>query len=206
MRLLIGQGLSAAVYTQTSDVETEVNGLMTYDRERVKMDVERIAAAAKRLYEPPPKVTTLLPTSESEPQTWHYTTTEPDKAWPEENFDDSAWSHGEGGFGTSGTPGAVVKTIWDSPAIWLRRTFTLDSLPATGQVSLRIHHDEDASVFLNGRQIAKRDGFVSGYTVVPLDDQAARGLKTGRNTLAVHCRQTRGGQFIDVGLVLVSEQ
>ena len=38
MRPLIGQGLSAAVYTQTTDVEVEVNGLMTYDRERVKMD------------------------------------------------------------------------------------------------------------------------------------------------------------------------
>ena len=35
---LIRQGLSAAVYTQTTDVETEVNGLMTYDRRVVKMD------------------------------------------------------------------------------------------------------------------------------------------------------------------------
>ena len=43
---LIGeQGLSAAVYTQTTDVEVEVNGLMTYDREVVKMDWQKIAAA-----------------------------------------------------------------------------------------------------------------------------------------------------------------
>jgi beta-galactosidase/beta-glucuronidase len=43
---LIGShGLSAAVYTQTTDVEVEVNGLMTYDRELVKMDRKRIAAA-----------------------------------------------------------------------------------------------------------------------------------------------------------------
>src|SRR5258705_5985743 len=36
---LIGEkGLSAAVYTQTTDVEIEVNGLMTYDREIVKID------------------------------------------------------------------------------------------------------------------------------------------------------------------------
>jgi hypothetical protein len=34
-------GLSAAVYTQTSDVETEVNGLMTYDREVLKIDPAR---------------------------------------------------------------------------------------------------------------------------------------------------------------------
>src|SRR4051812_28144877 len=54
MRPLIGRGLSAAVYTQTTDVEVEVNGLMTYDREIVKMDLPRIKAAAQKLYSPPP--------------------------------------------------------------------------------------------------------------------------------------------------------
>ena len=39
------KGCSAAVYTQTTDVEGEVNGLMTYDRKVVKPDVKRIAAA-----------------------------------------------------------------------------------------------------------------------------------------------------------------
>lgn len=37
---LKSRGLSAAVYTQTTDVEIEVNGLMTYDREVTKMDEE----------------------------------------------------------------------------------------------------------------------------------------------------------------------
>jgi len=35
---LVPKGLSATVYTQVSDVETEVNGLITYDREVIKMD------------------------------------------------------------------------------------------------------------------------------------------------------------------------
>jgi beta-galactosidase/beta-glucuronidase len=43
--LIAEKGLSAAVYTQTTDVEIEVNGLMTYDRELVKMDWQKIAAA-----------------------------------------------------------------------------------------------------------------------------------------------------------------
>jgi beta-galactosidase/beta-glucuronidase len=43
--LIDQKGLSAAVYTQTTDVEVEVNGLMTYDREMVKMDWTRVAAA-----------------------------------------------------------------------------------------------------------------------------------------------------------------
>ena len=35
-------GCSAAVYTQTTDVEGEVNGFMTYDRKVMKVNVERI--------------------------------------------------------------------------------------------------------------------------------------------------------------------
>jgi beta-galactosidase/beta-glucuronidase len=43
--LIDEKGLSAAVYTQTTDVEIEVNGLMTYDRALVKMDLNRVAEA-----------------------------------------------------------------------------------------------------------------------------------------------------------------
>ena len=41
LKQLIRQGFSAAVYTQTTDVEVEVNGLMTYDREIIKVDESR---------------------------------------------------------------------------------------------------------------------------------------------------------------------
>ena len=39
---LVQKGFAAAVYTQTTDVEGEVNGLMTYDRDVIKVDVERL--------------------------------------------------------------------------------------------------------------------------------------------------------------------
>ncbi len=67
LRPLIAGGLSAAIYTQTTDVEIEVNGLMTYDRAILKMDAERIAEANNKLYLPPPVVTTVVPTSQSKP-------------------------------------------------------------------------------------------------------------------------------------------
>ena len=47
---LIGQGLSAAVYTQTTDVEVETNGLMTYDRKVVKMPEARLRELHGKLY------------------------------------------------------------------------------------------------------------------------------------------------------------
>ncbi len=45
---LVGEkGLGAAIYTQTTDVEHEVNGLLTYDRKVEKMDLEKVRAANK---------------------------------------------------------------------------------------------------------------------------------------------------------------
>ena len=49
---LIKLGLSAAVYTQTTDVEGEVNGFMTYDRKVIKIPVELLQKSNARLYNP----------------------------------------------------------------------------------------------------------------------------------------------------------
>lgn len=49
---LIRAGLSGAVYTQTTDVEIEVNGLMTYDRKVIKIPVEKLKQVHQKLYDP----------------------------------------------------------------------------------------------------------------------------------------------------------
>ena len=49
LKVLIPRGFSAAVYTQTTDVEVEVNGLMTYDRKVIKMDEGRIRKINKEI-------------------------------------------------------------------------------------------------------------------------------------------------------------
>jgi hypothetical protein len=69
-----------------------------------------------------------------------------------------------------------------------------------------IHHDEDAEVYLNGTLIAKLSGYTTSYIQVPLNAEARAALKPGLNHLAVHCHQSRGGQYIDVGFVDVKEQ
>jgi hypothetical protein len=205
LRLLIGDGLAAAVYTQTTDVEIEVNGLMTYDREMIKMDVKKVAAANKRLYLPPPIIETVVPTSQKEPQSWRYTTSEPNEGWQQADFNDSDWQTGPGGFGTKDTPGAVVRTEWKTPDIWIRRTFELKDTKLN-QPQLSIHHDEDAEVYINGRLVAELKGYTTSYVQMPLDEQAQKSLKAGTNCIAIHCRQTAGGQYIDAGIVDVIEQ
>jgi hypothetical protein len=49
---LITLGLSAAVYTQTTDVEGEINGFLTYDRKIIKMPVEKLHQENVKLYNP----------------------------------------------------------------------------------------------------------------------------------------------------------
>ena len=48
---LIDDGFAGAIYTQTTDVEIEVNGLMTYDRKVVKLDMERLSAINRKVIE-----------------------------------------------------------------------------------------------------------------------------------------------------------
>lgn len=207
LRPMIGKGLAAAVYTQTSDCEGEVNGLMTYDREVVKFDLAHMRAVHAPLYLPPPIIVTKLvvPTSAKEPQKWRYTTDEPKDGWHVHDFDDSSWEEAVGGFGRADTPGAVARTEWHSNDIWLRRTFQLESVDWRN-VHLRIHHDEDAEIYLNGKLVASYTGYLTEYTDLPLNEDAQAALRVGKNTLAVHCRQTRGGQYIDAGLVDVIEK
>jgi beta-galactosidase/beta-glucuronidase len=51
LEYLIKNGLSAAVYTQTTDVEGEVNGFMTYDRKVMKMPIDKLNAVNTKLYD-----------------------------------------------------------------------------------------------------------------------------------------------------------
>jgi hypothetical protein len=194
-------GLAAAVYTQTTDVESEVNGLMTYDRVFIKMDPARIRDANTQLYLPPPERLALAPTSEEGGHGWRYTTDPPTGDWSAPDFDDSMWSEGPGGFGISGTPGAIVRTEWQSRNLWLRRSFNLElELEALQDLQLRVHHDEDAEIYLNGELIAALPHYTFDYVAINRDGAIRAALRPGENILAVHCKQTWGGQYIDVGL------
>jgi hypothetical protein len=196
---LIGNGLSAAVYTQTTDVEVEVNGLMTYDREVIKFDAAEVAKWHKALSGPPPELRELAPTSEKAGQKWYFFTGKPGDGWEKPDFVPAKWEQAEGGFGAKGTPGAIVRTEWKTADIWMRRSFELKEAP-TGEVILRMHHDEDAEVYINGVLVQKAPGWTTDYTEFFLSADAAKALKKGTNVIAIHCHQKTGGQYIDAGL------
>lgn len=146
------------------------------------------------------EVQVLVPNARGSEQRWHFTTTRPADDWMSIGFDHSGWKTGLAGFGTAGTPNTHVRTEWNGTEIWLRRSFTLAGVPA-GEVFLTIHHDEDATIWLNGVKAAELTGWSGDCRLAPLSDEARETLRPGKNTLAVHCRQTSGGQYIDVGMI-----
>ena len=197
-------GLSAAVYTETTDVETEINGLMTYDRV-LKVDADQISKA-NHFQLKGPTYTPVVATSEEQSQTWQYTFSKPADDWMKPGYNANSWKSGKGGFGTEGTPGiGKLGTTWSTSDIWLRRTFKAANL-SPEQVSkllVRDYHDEDVKVYLNGVLAYEADGFNGNYEKKPLTDAARKAFKPGaENTLAAHCQQSIGGQYIDVGLTL----
>ena len=61
--LMIGRGLSASVYTEITDLEGELNGFVTYDRQVVKMDQARVRAANQALIAASRSLPALAPVS-----------------------------------------------------------------------------------------------------------------------------------------------
>ncbi len=149
-----------------------------------------------------PKITAIVPAADQQPATWRYTTTKPADDWAKTGFADSAWKEGKSGFGTEGTPGAVIGTTWNTPDIWLRREVEIPA-DKLKDLELWIHHDEDTEVHLNGVNAARLKGYAADYFNQQPKAAAMATLKPGKNLIAVHCHQTGGGQYIDVGFVEV---
>ncbi|MDP6119312.1 MAG: sulfatase-like hydrolase/transferase [Planctomycetota bacterium] len=209
-------GTSAAIYTQLTDVETEVNGLMSYDRKVIKADVELFArAAAQRKFPKQPTIEMLVPTSQETPQEWRYTDKQPAEGWNQPGADLSAWKKGKGVFGHKFHRNGSIKigTEWKSLDLWVVRTFELPEGSLKRPV-LRIAYDDNATVYLNGIEaLSVKKGNNRSYQDIPLPAHAARALKPGTNTLAIHVDNRKslntrqpdvekraGSQFIDAGI------
>ena len=202
-------GLSAAVYTEITDVESELNGLMTYDREIDKGGAESISASNRKVINGHGYFTNVLPSSQTESQTWQYTFSKPDEGWYTSGYNDAAWKSGAAGFGTSNTPGSNVRTVWNTSDIWIRRRFNLNIPSTVNKDNLRLYidHDEDCEVYINGVLAASIPGATLGYAQEAINKEALAAIRfNGNNVIAIHCHQTTGGQYIDAGLCVLSDK
>ncbi len=126
---------------------------------------------------------------------WRYVQKKPMGDWTTASFDASAWKEGRGGFGAPGTPGSLVQTEWHTKEIWLRREFDFQGDP--GKFAIVAHHDDDIEVYVNGVLAASSGGYLLEYVELPVTKEGRAALVTGKNVIAVHCRQDGGGQYVD---------
>ena len=192
-------GLSAAVYTQISDIEAEINGMMTYDRKVCKIDPAIMKKAHLDQF-PEPEYRDIIPVSRDVPQLWKYTEAEPGEGWPDLEFDDSSWKEGYGAVGTAFGKDELVGIRWTTSDLWLRKEFHLEEL---NTVLISAWYGEDSDIYINGVLACRPEGFNNTHGIYELNREAIAALKKGRNVIAVHCvqRNKGGEQYIDIGLI-----
>ncbi|MBO4730341.1 MAG: DUF5013 domain-containing protein [Bacteroidaceae bacterium] len=201
------KGMSAAVYTQLTDVEIEVNGMMTYDR-MVKTDINKIYKANRNLIEHEGiEEVYILPPANISPQSWRYTTTQPATGWQKTDFDDGEWMVGNSGFGANGLANMTYGTRWTTTDIWLRKTVSLDlTEEELAKLQMIIYNDEDVEVYFNGSLVYSATGYLTDYKTVGFTSNTRKAvIPNGDNLIAIHVKQTSGGQFIDLALQLAQE-
>jgi beta-galactosidase/beta-glucuronidase len=204
----VSEGISSAIYTQITDVENEVNGMMTYDRAVIKMDQKRVHNISDRLYSVIPgsyKVEPIIPTSQKTGQEWRYVFYKPADGWEKPTFDDSDWKIGEGGFGDPKDSNPVIRTEWKDRELWLRKNFNYDGLKDK-PLYLQVFHQFElvSHIYLNGELIAEGPEHSNAYTFINLDDKAKSLLQAGENTLAVYCKNNGRRAYFDVGLLILN--
>ena len=180
---------------------------MLYDRPTWKKwaTKDQTKAANWAAMPKPPIVTEVIPVAATRPSEWSYTTAKPGDDWTKTAFDAKGWKSGKSGFGTSGTPGTTIGTEWSTPDIWLVRDIELANVEIE-KLHWLIHHDEDTEIYVNGVLAGQFSGYTVQYETRPLTAAAIAAFKSGKNRIAIHCHQTDGGQFIDVGLATSRKQ
>lgn len=157
----------------------------------IKVDgkVYRVLGKEERSY------ATVLPAGDEKNYSVKYTEQAPAEGWMNAAFDDNKWKTGAAPFGDNDE----AKTAWKSKDLYIRREFNLDKTNFN-DLSLKINHDDNVEVYLNGSKVYSHEGWTNKYVNIPLNDQLKKNLKKGKNILAIHVKNTAGGQWLDAGI------
>lgn len=130
---LVLKGLSGAIYTQTTDVEGEVNGMITYDREVIKLPVEKAQNLHNKLYSlKPAQPVMLTPDSRVGTAKTTYSLTRRDRA-------------------TEFVPGELPLPVNRNSSITAKSTFKVEKMPQV--LSLFIGGLGHLTVWINGVEV-----------------------------------------------------
>ncbi|MFB6456871.1 glutaminase domain-containing protein [Chitinophaga sp. Hz27] len=124
-----------------------------------------------------------------------YTTSVPDGDWASPATNDATWTKGRMPF--SDHP-SDQETLWNSKELYVRRSFDLNQLPE-GPLYLKLHHDDNITVAVNGKEIFSRNGWNGRFAYFPIHLDKGL-LKRKGNLLAIHVSNTAGGAYLAAGL------
>ncbi len=143
----------------------------------------------------------LVPSAEEKLTTWSYTEEKPADDWMAADFSATAWKKGQGMFG--GHDEERIKTKWTSDDIWLRKEVTLGQ--EIEEPVIKIAYDDDYEIFVNGQLLLTETGANRQYKYMKVDKEKSKLFKKGKNLIAVHGKNTGGGQHLDVGIGKIAE-
>lgn len=138
---------------------------------------------------------TILAASDEKEYSVKYTETAPQGDWSSFAYAAADWKTGAAPIGDDAKN---VKTLWKSHDIWVRRSFNLTNTAAINELLLKINHDDNIEIFLNGKKVYTKEGWTNNFQFVPLNKSD---LKAGENVIAIHLLNTAGGRYLDFGLV-----
>jgi len=177
-----GDGLNNSVTRHWTGKEHALTGIIKVDNQ-----FYRFLGADSKSYK------TILAAADEINYQASYTTTQPGEGWHTLAFNDGEWKKGSAPFGDD----KQAKTRWNTDEIFYRRKFSI-AKTSTAKKYLKLNHDDNVIVYLNGKTIYKKEGWVHEYIYVPIEDGI---LKTGENILAIDCKNTAGGRHLDAGIV-----
>ena len=123
--------------------------------------------------------------------------------WYRVDYDDSAWQEQAFPMGSPnyGLP-YVTRWMGTYNTYWIRREFYLDGFTSLLPHTLRVFHDDDYRIYVNGTLVLSGDGWT---TDTPVEKDIARNLRSGRNVIAVQVQQNEGGAYFDCGVYRTGE-
>ncbi|KAA6303012.1 MAG: Beta-galactosidase [Candidatus Ordinivivax streblomastigis] len=207
-------GVSGLVMVQTTDVENEINGLMTYDRKVYKAGLKadsvlkaNIAFMQAKIIDP------VLKTSAQGGEVWKYIAgdrgLEAAAGWnTNSNFDDNAWLEGRSAFGGGMSVSFPWNTSWkgDNRGLYLRKKVNIPVLAAGDELKFQMFYDEDYEFYINGVLAHSNTGWSTNYVSFDIYQEAKNAIiYGGDNLFAIHVVQNGGGSCMDLGVTANSK-
>lgn len=131
-----------------------------------------------------------------------YIFTEPKGNWKELKYNDSQWLKGKGAFGyfKQNRFESIIRTLWKTDQIWVRREINLDKDLVDDDVFLEFKNDDDVEIYINGIKAVSKSYALNEK--IKLSKEVVSTLKKGKNIIAAHCVNKIRNAILDFGLTV----